>query len=167
MNLVHRFGLLFGASAVGLLAGCMVGPDYQRAGAPVPVTYKELAPMPDGWKAATPNDAADRGPWWSIYQDPLLNELEEQVSIDNQNLKAYEASFRQALAVAGEARSNLLPAIFLPDPQQSTAVPGVARSHKNGVTTTSGTAVVGASWDLDLWGRIRRQVEGEQAAAQA
>jgi len=146
----------------------MVGPNYQRAEAPVPETYKELPPMPEGWKSATPNDAADRGRWWSIYKDPLLDELEGRVSIDNQNLKAYEAGYRQALALVGEARSNLLPTIFLPNSQQQAALaPGVTRSHKDGATNSSATAVIGASWDLDVWGKIRRQVEGERAAAQA
>jgi NodT family efflux transporter outer membrane factor (OMF) lipoprotein len=168
MNLVHQFGHLVGIGAVALLAGCMVGPNYQRATAPTPATYKELPPMPDGWKSATPNDAVDRGQWWSIYQDPFLDELERKVSIDNQNLKAYEAGYRQALALVGEARSNLLPTISLKNSlQQSTLVPGITPSHKDAVTSSIGTAVIGANWDLDLWGKIRRQVEGERAAAQA
>jgi NodT family efflux transporter outer membrane factor (OMF) lipoprotein len=166
VNLAHQFRLLAGIGAVALLAACMVGPNYQRPSAPVPASYKELTPTPDGWKSATPNDAVDRGPWWSIYRDSVLDELERKVIIDNQNLKVYEAGYRQALALVSEARSNLFPAIFLPNSQQSTLVPGVGRSHRDEVTGASATAVIGASWDLDLWGKIRRQVEGERAAAQ-
>ena len=167
MKLVHQFGRFVCAGALVLLAGCMVGPNYQRPTAPIPATYKELQSMPDGWKSATPSDEMDRGPWWSIYQDPLLDELERKVSIDNQNLKAYEAGYRQALALVSEARSNLLPTVFLPNSRQSPVAPGATRTHIDGATNSSATTVIGANWDLDLWGKIRRQVEGERAGAQA
>ena len=126
MNVVHQCGLFVGTGALALLGGCMVGSNYQRATAPVPATYKELPPVLAGWRPATPNDAADRGKWWSIYQDSLLDELERKVSIDNQNLKASEASYRQARAIVDATRSNLFPTILVPNSQQqSTLVPGV------------------------------------------
>ena len=86
-------------SALALLSGCTVGPDYQRPSAPVPEQYKEA-----GWKVGEPLDAIDRGAWWSIYQDPLLNDLAKQIDISNQNLKAAEAAFQQAEWIVAGAR---------------------------------------------------------------
>ena len=91
-------------AAVALVAACTVGPDYQRPAAPVPAAYKEA-----GWKAGEPHDAIDRGAWWSIYNDPVLDELERQIDISNQNLKAAEAAFRQARAVVAQARAGFFP----------------------------------------------------------
>ena len=88
-----------------LLAGCTVGPDYQRPAAPVPAAYKEAA----AGQVARPADAIDRGAWWSIYHDPVLDGLERQIDISNQNLKAAEAAFRQAEAVVAQARAGFFP----------------------------------------------------------
>lgn len=152
-----------------LLSGCSVGPDYQPPRVAIPSAYKErLSEMaPAGWKTAKPNDGADRGKWWTIYQDPLLNTLEGKVEIDNQSLKSYAAAYRQAVAVVGEARSNLFPSVYLPNGQQSNDPTGITRSRSDGKTVTGHTAALGASWDLDLWGKVRRQIESDQAAAQA
>src|SRR6516164_9828386 len=87
-------------SALALLSACTVGPDYQRPSAPVPVQYKEA-----GWKVGEPRDAIDRGAWWSIYKDPLLDDLEKQIDISNQNLKAAEAAFQQAEWIVAQARA--------------------------------------------------------------
>ena len=107
-------------AAMMLLAGCAVGPDYQRPEAPMTATFKEI----DGWKAATPADEAHRGDWWEVYNDPKLSELEQQVNVSNQNLLAAEAQFRQARAVVGSARAALFPQVAV----------GVsfARSHQSG-----------------------------------
>lgn len=152
-----------------LLSGCSVGPDYQPPKAPVPPAYKEhpAPPVPVGWKPAAPNDGVDRGKWWTTYQDPLLDQLEEKVAIDNQTLQAYAAAYRQAVAVVDEARSDLFPTLFLPNGQQSDEPTGIARSRSDKKTITSRSVTVGASWDLDLWGKVRRQVESDRAAAQA
>src|SRR5664279_4516501 len=88
-----------------LFSGCMVGPKYQRPAAPVVPAFKE--PPPEGWKEATPNEAAIRGKWWEIYNDPELNKLEEQVSIDNQNLKTAAAQYEAARATVRIARAAL------------------------------------------------------------
>ena len=85
----------------------MVGPNYNRPPAPVPPAFKEQPP--DGWKEAQPNDAALKGKWWEIYNDPKLNALEEQVSISNQNVLAAEAQYRAARAAVQIARSALFP----------------------------------------------------------
>src|SRR3984957_17254384 len=89
--------------------GCMVGPNYRRPTAPVPPAFKEKPP--DGWKEAQPNDAALKGKWWEIYNDPKLNALEEQVSISNQNVLAAEGQYRAARASVQVARSSLFPTL--------------------------------------------------------
>jgi NodT family efflux transporter outer membrane factor (OMF) lipoprotein len=157
-------------------AACSVGPDYQRANAPTPVAFKEQA----GWKQSEPKDELDRGAWWSIYKDPVLDALEQKVEIDNQNLKASEAAYRQARAAVDQARASFFPSI-------DGSFSGT-RSHSGGGNSASGSAFsnggivslggrsstrnsfstsVGASWDLDIWGKIRRTVEGDVATAQA
>jgi NodT family efflux transporter outer membrane factor (OMF) lipoprotein len=155
MRPAHGFGTAVGLGAVVLLAGCAVGPDYHRPDTAVPAAFKEASPAPAGWKVAAPKDSADRGKWWSVYHDTLLDHLEAAIDIDNQNLKAYEAAYRKARAVVDEARSSLFPSLFL--------TPGVSRS-RHSTTYSLGTS---ASWDLDVWGKVRRQVESDRAAAQA
>ena len=89
----------------GALAGCTVGPDYVRPPAPTTAAFKEL----EGWKPATPREAASGSPWWSIYDDPVLDGLEQQVAVSNQTLRAAEAAFRQASAIVAEARAGYFP----------------------------------------------------------
>lgn len=150
-----------GAVACGLalaLSGCLVGPDYHRPTAVISPTYKELA----GWKPSVPQDAIDRGAWWSVYHDSELDDLERQVAISNQNLKAYEAAYRQARALTAEARAGLFPTFGLSsDATRSRDTTG--RSDGRDVFTLEGQA----SWDLDVWGRIRRDVESYAASAEA
>src|SRR5690349_23960238 len=90
-----------------LLTACSVGPDYVRPDAPVPQAFKET----QGWKPAEPRDAELRGNWWEIFGDPLLNQLEEQVSLSNQNVAAAEARFRQAMALIDAARAGYYPTL--------------------------------------------------------
>jgi NodT family efflux transporter outer membrane factor (OMF) lipoprotein len=144
----------FGAAIFSLQA-CTVGPDYLRPDVATPRAFKEA---PKGWKVAQPGNGTDRGAWWRIYKDPLLDQLVSQVAINNQNLKAYEAAYREALAVVREARSSLFPTV--------TANPSVTRA-RSGVTTTTQTIEGSASWDIDLWGKVRRQIESDVASAQA
>jgi NodT family efflux transporter outer membrane factor (OMF) lipoprotein len=169
----NRRGLLkpLSATAAALLAACSVGPDYHRPAAPVPASYKE------GWKPSEPQDMIDRGAWWAIYKDPVLDELERQVDISNQNLKASEAAYRQARAVVAQAQAGYFPTISV---NGSATRSGQGRgSTTSGLTTASGVTRFGrgvqtqydltadATWSLDLWGRIRRTVEGDIANAQA
>ncbi len=160
MSLSRHLGLLSSVGLFALLAGCTVGPTYERPAVAVPVAYKELPPAPPGWKAAAPADDMNRGPWWSVYQDPLLDQLEAGIDIGNQNLKAYEAAHRQALAIVAQARSSLYPTL------SASGSDGVGRTLGPNVRN-SAVAYGGASWDLDLWGKVRRQVESNSAAAQA
>ncbi len=175
MTLKHLGGPALLCLALG---GCMVGPDYHVADAPASAKFKEL----DGWEISHPADATDRGDWWSVYHDPVLDGLEKQIDISNQTLKQAEASYRNARALVDEARANLFPVLG--------ATAGVTRSSsggssRNGSSSFSNSSTSGfssgsgggtitnyslegtASWDLDVWGRIRRQVESNVAEAQA
>ena len=158
-----------------LAAGCMVGPDYQRPDAPVPPGFKENI----GWKPGQPRDEIDKGAWWSVYNDPELDRLERMVDVSNQTVKQFEAQYRNAVALVGEARASLFPT--------ATATAGVTRSHGGGggggfastggggggigggggrATSTIYTLSGNATWDLDVWGRVRRQIESNVAEAQ-
>lgn len=150
------------------LAACEVGPDYERPLAAMPVAYKEL----EGWKPSAPSDLVNRGPWWSIYNDPLLDRLEAEVVVSNQNLKAAEAAYREARAIVAEARAGLFPTLSL-DASAQRSGQG-AGSSSGGSTISRGGRVqnqfnvtANASWDLDVWGRIRRAIESDVASAQA
>lgn len=152
------------------LAACEVGPDYVRPPAAAPAAFKEV---PEGWKVAQPLDALRRGPWWEAYNDPVLNDLEAQVNVSNQNVKSFEAAFRQASAIIREARASYFPAIV--------GSSAVTRSQQGAGTIGTGGSASGAgqphtrynfqatvtSWEIDLWGRISRLVESDIATAQA
>jgi NodT family efflux transporter outer membrane factor (OMF) lipoprotein len=153
------------------VAACTVGPDYERPSAPVPASYKE-----DGWKIGEPRDAVDRGAWWSIYQDPLLDALEKQIDISNQNIKFAEAAYRASRAVVAQATAGYFPTVSVSaSVQQSksgqgggttaTSAAGFTRTTNVGSQTFYNLAA-NASWAPDLWGRIRRTVESDVASAQ-
>ncbi len=188
------------------LSGCLVGPDYHRPAAVIAPHFKEGPPALSGWKYASPLDAAPKGPWWTIYNDPLLDTLEPQVAVSNQTLRADEAAFRIAVTLVRTAQASLYPTL--------TGAPGVTRSESgrnsssgilttglgtsttssaigsastlgNASTVSSASTVSGVSggsqtftstnyqlegtadWEIDLWGRIRREIESEVANAQA
>jgi len=148
------------------LAGCTVGPNYRRPTAPVPATYKETG----DWKTAQPNDQDLDGDWWEIFQDPQLNALETQVNVSNQNLKAAEAQYTQARALLRYYRADLFPTV--------TANPSATRiktssnrpphsSTFNGITYNDFQIPFELSYELDVWGRVRRTVEEYHDQAQA
>ncbi len=153
---------------VGLLAavslgGCMVGPDYFPPAAPIPPKYKEIA----GWRIAQPRDAYDRGDWWWIYRDPVLDRLIRQVEINNQNVAAAEAAFRQSVALVKEARAALFPVIGLTyNPLREHQGPK-ATATGVGVTRTIVTLETTGTWDIDVWGKVRRNIESAASNAQA
>jgi len=91
------------------LAGCAVGPNYVRPSAPISPTFKETT----GWSPAAPADTLDRGDWWTLFGDPILNGLESKVQIDNQNVVAAEAAYREARAIVAEDRAQLFPTLAL------------------------------------------------------
>ena len=142
-----------------LLAGCTVGPDYRTPDAAgVAAAFKEAPP---GWTAARPQDDAAKGPWWAIYRDPLLSRLEEQVAVSNQNVAGYEAQLREAEATVDASRSSLFPTLTGTTSATRSSTGGAGGKASN-LYTLEGSA----SWDLDVWGRIRRQIESDVAAAQ-
>ena len=151
------------ALALGSLAACEVGPDYQRPTAPTPAAYKEIG----GWKPSEPREAASGTAWWMIYGDPLLDDLERQIDISNQTLKASEAAFRQASALVQEARAAFFPTVAV-DASATRSGAGSGRSPTGRSTITSQfTATGNLSWEIDVWGRIRRSVEASYASAEA
>lgn len=142
-----------------LLNGCMVGPDYQRPTVPGSLHYKE-AP---GWQQAEPQDERRKGEWWAVYQDATLDGLLRQVQISNQNVAQYQALYRQALALAGESQSDLLPVVSV----TGSATRSAAASGNQRAISSSRSAQVSASWEPDIWGKLRRTLEQNRASAQA
>lgn len=147
-------------AAACLLAGCAVGPDYQRPDAPLTPAFKEAPAEWGQWKPAEPQDDVHRGEWWRIFGDPQLDTLMAQVQVSNQNIRAAEAQYRQATAILRGARSGFFPVVG--------AQASVDRSRNgNGQISSGQTVTLSASWEVDLWGRVRRQVESSEASAQA
>ncbi len=169
---MRRLEFISAAALLLLTAGCMVGPKYSRPSAPTAPAFKETSEWKegDGWKVAQPNDTALRGKWWELYGDTKLNELEEQVDPSNQTLKEAEANFRQARAAIRFNRAAEAPTIGVA-PSISTVrasanqpyfVPSLANNGTGGFTLP-----VDLSYEVDLWGRIRRTVTAAKEQAQA
>jgi NodT family efflux transporter outer membrane factor (OMF) lipoprotein len=159
-----------GWTGAAALSACAVGPNYHRPSAPVPSAYKELPP---GWKVSTPSDERDRGEWWALFNDPELNELERQVNISNQNVKQYEAEYRQAVAMLKEAEAQLYPTVAVSFGGQrggggggTAAVSSAVGSGTGGSTHTEFTLESLLTWQPDIWGTIRREVESRKAGVQ-
>jgi NodT family efflux transporter outer membrane factor (OMF) lipoprotein len=161
MTRLRSFALLL-VPCLAALSACEVGPDYMRPAVPVPMAYKE----DQGWMPASPQQAAAYQNWWSIYNDRVLDGLERQVDVSNQNLRAAEAAYRAARAQVGVDRGALVPAVTAgASARQSGAGSRSAGTGSGGATIYQ--AALGASWDIDVWGRIRRTVEASVATAQA
>ena len=158
-----------------LLSGCTVGPKYHRPSVTAPEAYKELTPADyqttDGWRVAQPKDAALKGKWWEIFNDPQLNALEEQVNVSNQNIASAAAAFLVARSMVRQARSQYFPTV--------TVGPSITNSRQSatissGQATGTGTGTGGtpltpqvltdfllpfdATWVPDLFGRVRNTV---------
>jgi NodT family efflux transporter outer membrane factor (OMF) lipoprotein len=167
-----RILALASTSAV-LLSGCLVGPNYSKPPVQTPPHFKEA----EGWIPAQPADAAPRGDWWAVFNDPVLNDLEKKVVISNQNIAAAEAAYREAHAVVAEDRAQLFPTLTANGAVThsgsgggSTVIPGgggIIPGAGGGSTSTTYQASGSASWAPDLWGKIRRTIEGAKASAQA
>jgi NodT family efflux transporter outer membrane factor (OMF) lipoprotein len=163
------------------LASCVVGPNYKKAPVVIPAHFKEAPP---GWKMATPKDDCDRGPWWEIFNDPELNQLEVQVGVANQNIAAAFAQYQQARALVTQARAAYYPVL--------SATTSATREKRSTDGTTSSSVVTSntfstatsspvsaknpftdynleldASWAPDIWGKVRRTVEAAVAGEQA
>ncbi len=189
MNLMKTITTLMAGTALLAVAGCNLAPHYKRPESDLPGQFKEAVPGDAnetvGWKIAEPKDATLRGNWWELYQDPQLNALEERVAISNQTVAAAEANYRAAHALVAEARAAYFPTVSL--------APAVTRSRSSsssgssnntstsGSTTSSGSSSGGsagktqtlyslpldASYQVDLWGRIRNMTAQSTFSAQA
>jgi NodT family efflux transporter outer membrane factor (OMF) lipoprotein len=139
-----------------VLTACAVGPDYKRPAVDAAPAFKEQ----NGWKPTEPADALSRGPWWLIFHDDVLSGLEDQIDISNLNVKAEGAAVEQARALVREAEAGFWPTL--------SASIGRDRSRQGANpprwTNNAGGSV---SWPLDIWGQVRRQVEGSKDSAQA
>jgi len=155
-----------GLTSMLLLAGCAVGPKYVRPPVATPPAYKEAG----NWKTAQPNELSLRGNWWEIFQDPQLNALEEQVTVSNQNLKAAQAQYTQARALVRFNRADYFPTIAAA-PSASRASVSANRaplgSISNGKTTNDFQLPIEMSYEVDAWGRVRKNVESFREQAQA
>jgi NodT family efflux transporter outer membrane factor (OMF) lipoprotein len=147
-------------------SGCTVGPNYHTPVAETPQAYKEVG----DWKPAQPNDQNLGGTWWTIFQDPQLDALELQVNVSNQNLKAAEAQYQQARAALRYNRADYYPTV--------TAGPSATRTRTsanrpppsstfNGITENDFVLPFDFSYQVDVWGRVRRTVESYREQAQA
>jgi len=140
-----------------LCSGCAIGPRYQRPVAQTPQALKEMAGN-DQWKMATPSDGLLKGKWWEIFGDPELNRLEELVDVDNQNVKVAEAQFRQARAIVLANHANYYPSIG--------STPAISQSYIEKKASHSFSLPATATWEPDLWGRVRLSVENAVSGAQ-
>jgi multidrug efflux system outer membrane protein len=156
-KILHRQGTFFACAFLICVAGCKVGPDYQRPPAPTPPAW--------GWKTAEPNDEAIQSDWWELFQDPILNQLETQATGQNRQIQAALARIEQSRAIARITDSRFFPQLSF-DPSvmnfhtQQDAVPSA-------LSATDYTLPLDFSYEIDLWGKIRRSFESARAQAQA
>jgi multidrug efflux system outer membrane protein len=170
--LLSPFGLRTLALILLLLAGCAVGPDYKRPGVvgtnDLPAAFSgSISTNATDWKPAQPSAHLPRGAWWEMFGDPELNRLEGLATTNNQQLAAALANFQQARALVGVARGDFWP--------QISADPAFNRQHfsanqssgpggaSHGATFNTWSIPLDATWELDIWGRVRREVEGARA----
>jgi NodT family efflux transporter outer membrane factor (OMF) lipoprotein len=147
------------ALVAALIAGCAVGPAYERPAVETPAQFKEGQ---GEWVRAAPADTLERGPWWELFQDPDLNALASQVEVSNQNVAAAVAAYAQARALVAQQRASLFPTVSLDA--------GATRSGGGGSvggTRNSYQVSIGGSWEPDVWGRLRSGVEAAGAGEQA
>jgi NodT family efflux transporter outer membrane factor (OMF) lipoprotein len=138
------------------LGGCAVGPDYQRPATPDVSTFKEA----EGWVPAAPADALERGPWWQLFGDPVLDQLAARVEVSNQNVAAAVGAYAQARALVREQRASLFPSVTL-DGQ------GRRSGSGGGSASNNYQLGIGGSWEPDVWGRLGRAADGAAANAEA
>ena len=146
-----------------ILAGCAVGPDYKKPDAPAAPQFKEA----QGWREAQPRDQLPRGSWWTVFGDPELDKLMQRVDVSNQNILVAEARLRQARGVADQARASLYPTLSANASGIRTKSPSLPNQPSSATGAVDNWAAgLSASWDLDLWGKVRRAVEADNANIQ-
>lgn len=167
---MSRLPSLIGAASLLALGACSMTPAYEtpKLAAPTPASYKAL----EGWKTATPSDHLDRGDWWTLLGDPELNALAERVKVNNQTIARAEAAYRQARALVREQRASLFPSIDLSGSATKSGGGGTKTTTSVGGATRAGDTQryqvgIGASWEPDVWGRIRAGISGAKFSAEA
>lgn len=152
-------------AAFALLAGCTVGPKYNKPPVTTPPAFKES----EGWKVAQPSDSAIKGKWWEIFNDAELNSLEEKVSVDNQNIASAAAAYFAARDQVKEARSQLFPTVTVSPSIGNTRQPLPA----NSTISTNASAIQSsfslpfdATWQPDFWGKVRNTINAAAYGAQ-
>lgn len=148
--------------AAAVLSGCALAPTYERPATPQPAAFKEL----QGWAPAAPADTLDRGPWWTLFNDPVLDGLARQVEVSNQNVAAAVAAYSQARALVAQQRAALFPTVTLTGGANRNGNGG-GNDNNNGRTSNSFRLNIGSSWEPDVWGRLRAGISAAQANAQA
>ena len=156
----HRIkpGRVAAAVALALsMSGCAVTPPYQAPAVAQPDAFKEA----QGWAPAAPADTLDKGPWWTLFNDAVLDELMPAVTVSNQNVAVAAAAYAQARALVAEQRAQRFPQVELGA--------SAARNGGGGATRTTGQyrVNIGGSWEPDIWGRLGAAEAGAQAGAQA
>jgi NodT family efflux transporter outer membrane factor (OMF) lipoprotein len=150
-------------AAFALLAGCTVGPKYNKPPVATPPAFKES----EGWKVAQPSDSAIKGKWWEMFNDAELNALEEKVSVNNQNIASAAAAYFAARDQVKEARSQLFPTV--------TVSPSIGNSRQplpSGSTSTNSaiqssfSLPFDATWQPDFWGKVRNTINAAAFGAQ-
>ncbi len=166
----HRAGLLAVCLAV-LLTGCTVGPKYATPPVPAAPSYSEQPPASyqevQGWKTAQPRDSQIRGKWWEMFNDPQLDVLEEQVISANQSLKAAYANFTAARANVRFNRAALYPTLSASPSISTNRISGNSPTGLRATQYGDFTFPVDLSYEVDLWGRIRRTVNSAREQYQA
>lgn len=163
---------LAAGSLCAMLVGCNVGPKYIPPAATAPAAYKESPAQfkeAGGWTVAQPQDAALRGKWWEIYNEPELNALEEQLNIDNQNIRQAFENFMQARALVREARAQYFPTVSVGGSytrSQTSSNVGSATGSTGGKQSQLFALPAEVSWEPDLWGKVRNAVHASQYNAQ-
>jgi NodT family efflux transporter outer membrane factor (OMF) lipoprotein len=146
-----------------IISSCTIGPDYNKISLELPENYKETAN--EKWKKAEPKDEKDKGKWWEIFQDPLLNKFEEQLEISNQTIAVAMAQYEQAQALVGESTAGNFPTIN--GSGGTTRQRSSATSVSPATESTNFNSSLSATWIPDLWGSVRRTVEASKAGEQA
>ena len=189
MDIKPVFHYLLSVLLACLLTSCMVGPNYVRPKVVVSPKFKEdKTPAKPGknWTVIKPKDLQERGPWWTVFHDPVLNQLEEQLNRYNQDIAQAEANYRQSLAMVDQARAGLFPTLtgsasvfrqkqgggttsFISTSGGDTTT-NVATSNTTlarSPTTTIYSSILYATWEPDIWGMVRRSIEANVATAQS
>jgi NodT family efflux transporter outer membrane factor (OMF) lipoprotein len=153
----------FAAACLILAAGCAVGPDYKRPAMPAPAAFKE----DPGWKAAAPTDGLAKGPWWEVFNDPVLNELESKIDAANLSIVQALANYDQARQIARSDRTAYLPTIGVLGSAERQKIPASESIPGGALRSTSYVAELNGSWAPDFWGKVARTVESDVATAQS